>query len=320
MRAGKHQFINTQKMRTNLKYLYQCLSVGLVAALLLPACKKQTIQSPDFDVMVDKTTYAVGEPITYKFSGTADVVTFYSGVVAPVNAEYKNKDRITVTGKPQLQFSSYRSGTSKQENTLKVLVSKDFVNSFNVDDIQKATWNDITSRATLSTGTDNTPSGVIDLSDQLSPNTPVYLAFKYTAQKDVAAAQPSWVIKNLAINNIGADGTDIPIATQANTAWGTFSVLNSANNWTANTTSLTFIGGAINADDNEDWVISKPIQLDQAPRAFGTSIKISATTKLTNYTFPGYATPGTYTVTFEAINANKWDTKKTVKEFTITVK
>jgi hypothetical protein len=305
-------------MRTDLKYLYKCFGVGLVVLLISPGCKKQPIETPTFDVSVEKTDYAVSEPVVFTFSGTADVVTFYSGVKSPINAEYKNKDRVSVVGKPQLQFTSLRTGASTQANTLSVLMSKDFANAFNADDIQKATWVDLTSKATLSTGTD-TQSGVIDLSDQYTPGASVFLAFKYSAKKDAAVAQPTWTIKSLALDNVAADGTVTSVATTAST-WGTYSILNSANNWSFNATALTFTGGAINADDNEDWIISQPIQLDRAQRAFGVSVKISATTKLTTYKFAGYAAPGTYTVSFEAINANKWDTKKIVKELTINVK
>ncbi|GAB3904044.1 DUF5017 domain-containing protein [Mucilaginibacter boryungensis] len=307
-------------MRKYSTYLYKYYLAITVVALVFSSCKKQSILTPNFDVTVAKTTFNVGEPIVFSFTGTADVVTLFSGASG---AEYRYKDRITANGKPQMQFTSYRTGASTQTNTLSVLVSRDFTNVYDIDNLQKATWTDITSRATLSTGVDNTPSGVIDLSDQLTPNVPVYIAFRYTAKKDAAVAQPTWAIKNLAVNNIAADGTNIPIAAQAATngiAWGTLSVLNSANLWNVTTTVLTFTGGAINADDNEDWVISQPIQLDRAPRAVGVSIKTSATTRLTTYTFAGYATAGTYTATFEAINANKWDEKSTVKEFTFTVK
>ncbi|NNU34030.1 DUF5017 domain-containing protein [Mucilaginibacter sp. S1162] len=169
-------------MRTDLKYLYKCFGVGLAVLLISPGCKKQPIETPNFDVSVEKTSYAVNEPVVFNFSGTADVVTFYSGVKSPVNAEYKNKDRISVVGKPQLQFTSLRTGASTQTNTLSVLMSKDFVNAFNADDIQKATRVDLTSKATLSTGTD-TQSGVIDLSGQYTPGTSVFPAFKYTAKK-----------------------------------------------------------------------------------------------------------------------------------------
>jgi len=304
-------------MKAYSKYLHKyCLAI-LITALIISSCKKQKIETPNFNVTLDKTTYAVHEPITFNFTGTADVVTFFSG---DAGAEYQYKDRTTANGKPQLQFTSYlQAGTSTQTNTLSLLISKDFTGSYDIDNLQKATWTDITSRATLSTGTDNTPSGVIDLTDQLSPNVPVYIAFRYTAKKDAAAAQPKWTIKNIAIDNKAADSTTVSIATQSKLSWGSLSVLNSANLWSYNSTALTFTGGAANADDNEDWVISQPIQLDRAPRDFGKSIKPSATTRLVTYTFAGYSQPGTYTASFEAINANKWDEKTILKQFTITV-
>lgn len=304
-------------MRTKLKYLYKSLGAGLAILLVLPACsKKQDIVTPTFDVSVSKTTFAVNEPITFNFTGTSDQVSFYSGASG---AEYKYKDRTTVSGKPQLQFTSYRQGTSTQANTLQVLVSKDFVNVFDPDDITNAHWTDITSRTTLSTGTDNTPSGVVDLSDQLSANTPVYLAFHYTAKQDVVA-QPTWTIKNITVDNIQADGSAINIGAMATLNWGVFSMSNPSNNWTTSATALTFTGGAANAIDNDDWVISQPLQLDRAPRAYSVNIKPSPTTKLVTWTFAGYIAAGTYTATFEAINSNKWDTKTTIKQFTFTVK
>lgn len=304
-------------MRTFLKYTYKYYLAVLIPALIFSSCKKQSISTPSFDVTADNTTVAVGQPITFSFTGTADDVAFYSGLP---NTDYKNKTRTTVSGKPQLQFTTYRQGTSTQTNTLSVLVSKDFDNIFGIDDLQNAHWTDITSKATLSTGTNNTASGVIDLSDQLTTNVPVFIAFRYTAKKDAVVAQPTWTINNLAVTNVATDGTITPIVAMAAINWGPLNVLNSANLWGFNATALTFTGGAINADDNEDWLISQPIQLDRAPATFGVNIKPSPTTRLTAYTFAGYATAGTYVASFEATNANKWDVKSTVKQITITVK
>lgn len=304
-------------MKAYSSYLQKyCLAIVMMA-LIGASCRKQELDSPNFDVTIESTTYAVGDPVTFNFTGTADVITFFSG---EKGAEYQYKDRITADGSPQLQFASYlQAGASTQTNTLGVLVSKDFTGIYDIENLQKATWTDITSRAALSTGADNTPSGVIDLTDQMEPNVPVFIAFRYTAAKDAAAAQPKWTIKNIAINNISDDGTDIPIAAQANLNWGSLSVSNSANLWSFNATALTFTGGGVNAEANEDWIISQPIQLDRAPRDYGKSIKPSATTRLVTYTFAGYNAPGTYIASFEAINANKWDEKKIVKQFTITV-
>ena len=310
------EIANNMKTRSNT--LYKFLGAGLVALLILPSCKKQDIITPTFDVSVSKTTFAVGEPITFDFSGTADVVQFYSG--AP-GAEYKFKDRTTVVGKPNIQFTTYREIPANTEaGTLSLLVSKDFANQLNAEDIQKATWVDLSSRVTFSTGANNTASGVVDLSDQLAANTPVNFAFRYKASKSTVAAQPKWTINNVTINNVLADGTIVPVTTGANMGWGAFSILGTQT-WTLTTIATPiFTGGAINADPNEDWMISLPVQLDRAQRVYGTSVKISVTTKLTSYTFAGYTAPGTYTVTFEVFNANKWDTKTVVKEMTITVK
>lgn len=304
-------------MKLYSKYFHKFSAAIAVAALISSCSKEQDVPTPDFDVKLAQTTYAVGEPIEFEFTGSADVVTFFSG---ESGAEYRHKDRTKAEGKPQLQFATYlQAGASTQTNTLSLLISKDFTGTYDIDNLQNATWTDITSRATLSTGADNTQSGVIDLTDQMVENTPVYIAFRYTAQKDDAAAQPKWTVKNIAIDNVAADGTTIPLAAQANLSWGSLSVANAANLWAFNATSLTFTGGGISAEANEDWIISQPIQLDRAPRDFGKSIKPSATSRLITYTFPGYKEAGTYTASFEAMNANKWDTKKTLKEFTITV-
>jgi len=300
-------------MRTYLKYLNKHYLAALIPLLVLSSCKKQDVLNPDFNATVTKTTYAVGEPITYTFSGDADLVTFYSGVTG---SEYKYKDRTTVNGKPQIQFTSYYQA-STQTNTLQLLVSKDFNGTFDIPDLQSATWTDITSRATLSTGSDNTASGVVDLSDFLAPNSPVYIAFKYTATS--ASTQPTWTVKNIAVDNVQSDSSKVSIATSANIHWGIINVLNSANLWSFSTSQIQFLTSAAGNADNEDWIIAQPLQLDRVQRAVGVDIKPSPTTKLTKYVFAGYTTPGTYTVTFEAINANKWDKKTTVKQFTITV-
>lgn len=299
-------------MRTYCKYPFKYCFLALVP-LLIFSCNKQDISSPDFDVTINKTTYAIGEPVTFSFTGDADIISFYSGIAG---SDYKNRDRFRVDGKPQIQFTSYYQA-STQTGTLLLLVSKDFNGTYDAENVQKATWTDLTSRATLSTGSDNTPSGVIDLSDIQTPDVPVYIAFKYISSK--ASAQPTWTVKNIFIDNKLEDGSLVSIANTANLTWGAVSVLNPGKIWTYSTTQIQFIGSASGTDDNEDWLITKPLQLDRVQRSFGINVKGKPTTKQTSYTFAGYAAAGTYTITFEAINANKWDKKITVKEFTITV-
>jgi hypothetical protein len=288
----------------------------LISALFtIFSCKKEVeVDAPDFDVMLDKTTFNVKDTIVFNFTGSANIITFYSG---EPGKEYEFKDRFIVDGKPEMQFTSW-SQFGPQPNTLQLMVSSDFKNSFDVEALNQATWKDITSRATLSTGTDNTPSGIIDLSDVTSPDTPVFVAFRYTGKK-ATVSQPTWTIKNVVVNNRLENGSVVQIANSSNLSWGAINVLNSARAWSATTTQIQIAGGPIDTDDNDDWIISKPLSLNQIQRSLGASVRTNPTTLQTRYTFPGYSTPGTYTVTFEAINANRWDSKMVLKEFTITV-
>lgn len=290
---------------------------GLAALLLaasLSACKRnQVVPVPDFDATLDGTSYAVNAPITFNFTGDADIITFYSGAAG---SEYKNRDRLTVTGKPQMQFNSaYTNGP--EGNTLHVMISKDFSNVFAVPDVQLATWKDITARAKLATTGTSTASGTIDLSDIVSGDDPVNIAFKYSA-KDTTTARPTWSVTGISISNLQADNTSVAIATNANINWGAVTVLGTQP-WSFNTTSISITGTAKGTPDNESWCITQSLQLDRVTRDMGIPVKTNATTKQKSFVFAGYAKAGTYLVTFEAINASAWGKQVTTREFTITV-
>lgn len=310
------QHISKDKLK-KMKLLLFYISV----LLCFCSCKKSftSVTAPSFDVSVDSTTFNVNDPVTFHFTGDADIITFFSGASG---SEYEYKNRNMVQGTPQMQFTSYRQfGTPDglPDTTLKLMVSTDFKNVFDVETLQAAHWTDISNRATFSTGTDNTPSGTIDLSDFNKKDTPVYIAFKYHDFKS-AVSQRTWTVKNILIQNKLADNSLISVATSANIAWGALNVLNSSKVWTFTTAQIQMAGGAIGTDDNEDWIISQPIFFNRVTPAVGVSIRNNPVAVLHDYTFAGYKTPGTYKVTFEAINANKWDNKQIIKELTITVK
>lgn len=301
-------------MTTNLKYIFKHCFMVAIPLMLLLSCKKKDVLTPNFDVTVSKTTYAVGEPITFNFTGTADQIVFYSGIPGQ---QYKYHDVETADGIPQLTFTSLTQ-YGPQANTLHLLVSKDFNAVYDVTNLQSATWTDITAKATLSTGVDNTPSGAIDLSAfKTAPNVPIYIAFKYTALQ-TTVSQPTWTIKNIAINNVLPDGASMSIAAIATLGWGTINV-KGTQTWTTTTAQIQMAGGAINTPDNEDWLVTQPLYLDRTQRNFGVSIKSNPTTLQTSYAYAGFTAPGTYIVTFDAANVNEWNQKSTVKQITITV-
>jgi hypothetical protein len=301
-------------MKTIIKQPLKFCVIALLCSIALASCtRNQPVAVPSFKVTVDSTNYAVNTPITFKFTGDADVITFYSGATG---AQYQYRNRLTVSGTPQMQFNTtYANGP--ESGTLHLLISKDFNNLFDAPDVQAATWTDITSRAKLATNTTSTASGVVDLSDIATGDDPVNIAFRYTA-KDTTTARPTWTVTSIAINNKQSDNSLVSIATSANINWGAV-IASGTQGWSFNTTTLTMVGTGIGTPNNDSWCITQPLQMDRVTRDIGVAVKASATTVQKSYVFTGYTTPGTYLVTFEAINANAWSKQTTTQQFTITV-
>lgn len=189
-------------MRT--KYI---LSTALLLACM--ACsKKNDVKPVTFDVTSTKngtttTSFSTQDTVQFNFTGNPDMITYFSG---ETGKRYEFKDRTNATGIPQLQFNTIRA-TGAQTNSLSLLVSTDFKGivantiygiltrdtATTNANIASATWTDITSRATLSTGaTAAVSSGVVDLSDFLTQAKPVYIAFKYNAT--AGTIQNKWTI------------------------------------------------------------------------------------------------------------------------------
>jgi len=200
------------------------------------------------------------------------------------------------------------------------MISKD-LNTINQDRVLAANWTDITSRATLSVGATNTASGSIDLSEFKNGDNPIWLAFKYTGTKS-SVAQRSWIIRSLLVNNTLPDGRVSVISDINNAYWTAFDIKNPLASWvipnTATITQISINGGAANSDDNEDWIVSKPLYLNKIAPDVGNSIKNLASVPLPNYEYI-FKTAGTYKVTFVAFNNSVDSNKIVVKELVINV-
>jgi len=283
----------------------------LLVCILFGACKKTEVEDVDFDVSTPSLTYKPGDTVTFNFSGNPDNIVFYSG---ENGRKYEYKQRTTAVGTPSLQFTSFRQ-YGNQNNTLTLWASNDFNGIVSPENVQSG-WKEITSLAPLSTGSDNTPSGLIDLSEFLIEGKPVYLAFKYVGFKSASSAQRTWTIKDFAINNLLEDGTSVNVATQATAGWTALNIKNPLGFWIVNTT-LRIAGGAANSEDNEDWVISKPLYLNKVMPDAGVAIK-DITAKLATYRYV-YQAEGTYTASFLVSNATVNGGKQMLKEITIKV-
>jgi len=293
-------------------YIY----IGLLALASLTGCKKLEVNEPKFDVSTTKTTYKVGEAINFAFTGNPDLITVYRGIAGE---NYDFRTRIEANGIPQLNFTTLIQNTG-ETNTLRLMASTDFTGKYDAAGIAAATWTDITSRAILSTGTDNTASGTIDLSDLKVAGKPLYLAYKYLGYAHATLKQPSWFIRTFNVNNVLPEGRTSVVAAIAQIGWVGVDIKNPSVIWAVPTTGQATINGtgtdAINVD-NEDWLISRPLNLASASADIGTALK-TATTVLTNYAYT-YTAAGTYTITFIATNASKDESKQVVKQIKLTI-
>lgn len=286
--------------------------IGVAAIVTFASCSKTLSIDPlSFDVTTSSAKYKAGDTVHFVFSGNPDFISFYSGE-AGNNYDYRN--RTTIDGKPQLQFTSYAQyGT--QTNTLQLLVSNNFTDTYTATGIAQATWTDITNRATLSTGANNTPSGIVDLSDFLQQKKPVYIAFKFTGT--TGSTQKTWTINNLTLDLLKPDNTTLPITDLANAGWKQVSIKNPAAVWTFNATQLRIAGGNATADDNEDWAITKLLYLNKVDPDVAIPVK-NITQKVDSYDYV-FKQPGAYKVVFLAANATADEQASMTKEVNLTI-
>ena len=289
----------------------------LLATILLIAangCTKKEVDPVSFDITTASATYNVGDSVTFTFSGNPDYILFYSG---ENGHQYQFRNRVTAVGTPILNFLSYEQ-FGNHTNTLHLLVSNDFNGKFDSADVKNATWTDITNRANLSTGQNNTASGNISLTDFISQDTPVYVAFKFADQKDGINAQRTWTITQLSLINKLQDSTSTTLLDIAYSAWLGVNILNPAALWSISTTALKIAGGAKTAPSSESWAVSQPINLTRVQPDTGVSIKTLTDPALKTFSYV-YTKPGIYTIVFAATNANVNSQTTATKTLNITV-
>lgn len=303
-----------------MKHLTIC---AVIALACLSACKKayQGVVTPSFDVTTDSLVYNVNEPITFKVTGNADRVTFYSG---ETGHDYNFKGRTTVNGKAQMQFSTlrqYGAGAGVRDSTLSLLLSKDYNGQPTAIDIAKASWTDITARAVLAVGVGSThvPSGVVDISDIATGDSAVYVAYRYH-ELQTNQTKRAWYVYDFTIDNVLNDSTKVHVASWGDMSFTPVNILNPLRAWYVYSTYCLMWGGNASYPETEDWIVSKPIFVNRVDRDAGVSIRNNPKALLEDYTFDGFKKPGKYTIVFEAINATQWDNKQILKTLTLTIK
>lgn len=288
----------------------------LVSAVMFSACSKELeLEELNFDASAEKTTFPVSENARFNFTGNPNFITFYSG---EPGSRYEFRDRVSDTSSNlQLQFST--STSTATNGTLSLLVSNDMQGKVDATNIAAATWTDITSRATLATGTTTIASGTVSLADFAQQRKPVYIAFKYTAA--AGAIQKRWTITGLTLNHVLQDRT-FTLANMTGSApspgFLAVDVKNPAVNWT---TALAITGAttATAAIETEDWVVAGPIDLSRVFPDRGTPIKTTAE-GMNKFPFVyKYSAAGSYNAVFVATNVNRDAEESTMKTIPVTV-
>ncbi|WP_165973285.1 DUF5017 domain-containing protein [Pedobacter sp. ok626] len=294
----------------------KCIYMLFFAVLLFVSCKKMDVSQPEFEVQLSKLQYKVDDTVRFNFSGEVENIVFYSG---ERGFRYANKDAVTIErGIPQLQFTTALAGVA-QANSLKVLVTKNLLGS-TPENLVASSWTDISDQVTLAVNSTSTVSGIVDLSTYATEGTPFALAFKYEAVMKPTVAQPTWVVRAFSISNLFPDKTSVPLVSLASGPWTSYNFKNPAAAWAVSATELRMNGGAANSPDNEDWLVTGPLNLKATKEVadFGLSIQNIAGRRLTNYSYV-YKNPGVYKVTLVGFNNNIDGNKQVVREFEITI-
>lgn len=316
------------KFLIQMKKIYIIKLIIVSLGLILFSCDRQDVESPEFTVWTDSTTFKVGDEITFRLSGNPQNIVFWSGEFGHI---FENRNRVREKGILQtFQFTS-QVGAGSQNNNLSVLISKDFNGKHDSLNVSKANWIDVTSRCLLSSSSTTSAglsalSGQINITDIDSTFKPLYFAFHYISEQNSLIPR-SWTISNFTVTNKLADGTTTTVVPSFGLAG--FTLLNlkdTTYRWdfrpdNINPSSMKISASTISqALQNEDWAISAPIDINEVIKTdFGIPVSSLLTLNPPTTFIYTFTKSGTYKVTFEAFNQNVYDKKSITKEITLTI-
>lgn len=315
------------------------LYITLLCLWSLASCTRDNVDDVKFDVQIeDETNLRVGTPVTFKFAGNAEYITFFSG--EPGNS-YDNIQRVEANVASMQLNCTVKQQYTDNEYRLKEIVhayiSEDFNGDYTIESIQDATWQDVTGQEygqiavplTINSATDEISSKV-DWSEYKGK--PFYLAFQYNAFKrnSVPASdgggrylmQPRVDINPLTLTRTTEDGLEM-IWENAITDWAFRIVYENSTqqgNYQVTDGGLLFQPQKNKEHTDDDvivWMVSRQLNPQEVEPDRGTAIK-STEAYLPAYSHT-YSKPGTYTATFIATNANLWDSEQKIKEITFTI-
>lgn len=284
--------------------------------IFLVSCEKRYEPGTlnNFSIEFEHRDYKVGEPIRFLINGKPENLVFWSG---ESGRKYEFRKRTVVEGNTVwLNFKSFAANGPVDKSTLTLLVSTDFNGKYDSANVSGATWEDITAKAVLSSGQDQTESGNIDLSAFASRNKDMAIALRYkTAVVKPVTAQNRWIIRSFDLNCISQEGENTVLANIANAGWTPFSFSGPATTWSISTTQLLCVRNETELDD--DWVVTKQFNPNKVMPDKGEVVKNIS--ENTSEYIRAYDRPGKYNIAFVATNINVKNELSIVKEIELNI-
>ncbi|MFB9058250.1 DUF5017 domain-containing protein [Mariniflexile ostreae] len=301
------------------------LSILLLVTFVFQSCDDlEEVDTPNFDIAFNETV-KVGEPIEFTVNNAPNFLSFFTG---ELGREYKNRNRTKAEGSFTLSFETsrhYMDGASLTDNAWSLLYSTDYSGSGLVEDVQTATWTDISDRFTFATDRtyNKTNSGIVDITD-LSTDKPVYFALRVYAEgkKEDGNRQGIFDFYSFDLKVELDEVQTLEIANIQNPGWVSVNIEGTNSNdsydhWVNKSGGFRLHGGLAEYT-NDDWLISLPLTLSGAVDPDrGLPLKTySERLEAFEYT---YTEPGTYKITFVGSNETIYGQEDNIKEYTITV-
>jgi hypothetical protein len=300
----------------------------IIAFLGLIACEDVMEQKVDFDVKVASADYLqftdtaiiapAGSKITFDFEGEPDFISFSYERFLPTNAT--------------LKFATQAAWGTHIENTLQVFISDSFdglsyklvynaVDSvyvpefdFNSDSTKVSThnWTNISTLSNLPIAANQKRNAVIPINEYRGKK--LVIAFRYKTEY-APDWQPLWSITDLLIENTRiTDDSNVSNYLAATMGFTPFDILNRANPYrnenvsgvwnTINPASMQIRQTARNSALNEDWLISKSIEVPLGLTENSVPKGVKNTTLAVDSYSHTFSDIGEYTISFKASNYN----------------
>ncbi|MBO5685318.1 MAG: DUF5017 domain-containing protein [Alistipes sp.] len=306
----------------------------MAAAAMLTACDKgfEKVSEPTLELSTPMTTYYTQEPVVFNIESDANFLAFYSGERGNDYA-YAKKERI-YEGDVFLSFNTAFQAGAQWKNQLEADVEKkplrffystDFSGVYTLEEIDKATWHELTDQFTFPSAratnakvlTQTTESGVRNFAELVPEEEwakPIYFAFRYKIDPydgSNARSRASVMNFNLYTRCEEVNATET-LASQAKAGWQLVKKGYEADTAYAPEVTSTMVwfdcdgGEPANANERICWAVSAPIAIKHEVNIgcdYGVGIKSFAEEAVTSYTYT-YATPGVYDVYVTAANVD----------------